>query len=726
MAQELARERPVFLSTLPAGRADRRLALAVVLASAAIFLAAALFAKIPLPQVWAFVPIYESALVVNDLITAVLLFGQYGILPSRSLLVLASGYVFTAFMAVAHALTFPGAFSPTGLLGAGPQSTAWLYMFWHGGFPLFVVGYALLENTGGEGTPNGDPPHSDASAAILSSVVAVFVGACGLTFLATASRALPGIMEGSHYTAAMIAVVSGVWALSLVALGVLWRRRPHSVLDLWLMVVMCAWLFDIALAAVLNAGRFDLGFYAGRIYGLLAASFVLVMLLLENSTLYSAVVEARESERRAAHDTLTKHEKRLRLLHAVDQAIIAQESPQAIAGAAIQPLRELLGVPRAIVNIFDLEAGTVEWLAAAGRHRTHVGPGVRYSIRLMGDVEALKRGQPQVIDTHALPPGPETDALLASGVHVYMVVPMIAGGELFGALSFGGEQAAFPPEQVDIASEAAAQLAIALAQARLLERVTRQAEELELRVRERTSELQAANRELEAFSYSVSHDLRAPLRAIDGFARILEEDYAARLDAEARRLLGAVRAGSRQMGRLIDDLLAFSRYGRQPLKTTAVPLVELVNHTIDELRSGFEGRRIDFSVGELGTAEADPALLKQVLVNLLGNAIKFSRDRDPAVVEIGLTSQAGDAHVYYVKDNGAGFDPRYAHKLFGVFQRLHGSDEFEGTGVGLAIVQRIVVRHGGRVWAESRPGEGATFYFTLGPAAVPAPAAPGG
>lgn len=720
MAQELAQERPVFLSTLPAGPADRRLALAVVLVSVAAFLAVSPFAKSPLSRVWAFIPAYESALVVNDLITAILLFGQYRIVPSRSLLALASGYVFTAFMAVAHVLTFPGAFSPMGLLGAGPQTTAWLYMFWHGGFPLFVVAYALLEGREEAPARTGDPLRSDASAAILSSVVAVFVGAIGLTFIATVNRALPEIMEGNHYTGAMITVVSSVWALSLVALVVLWRRRPHSVLDLWLMVVMCAWLFDIALAAVLNAGRFDLGFYAGRIYGLLAASLVLVVLLLENSKLYSAIVEARHSERRAAQDSLARHAKRLRLLHEIDRAIIAEESPQAIAGAAIQPLRELLGVPRAIVNIFDLKAGTVEWLAAAGRHRTHVGPGVRYSIQLMGDVEALKRGETQVIDTHALPPGPETDALLASGVHAYMVVPMIAGGELSGALSFGGEQAMFPPEQVDIAREAAAQLAIALAQARLLERVTRQAEELDLRVRERTSELQAANRDLEAFSYSVSHDLRAPLRAVDGFARMLEEDYAAQMDMEARRVLSAVRSGSKQMARLIDDLLAFSRYGRRPLKTEPVPLTDLVNRTIDELRPNLEGRKFDLSVGELGTAEADPALLKQVLVNLLGNAVKFTRDRDPAVIEIGLTSHAGDANVYYVKDNGAGFDPRYAHKLFGVFQRLHGADEFEGTGVGLAIVQRIVARHGGRVWAESKPGEGATFYFTLGSGTVPA------
>ena len=511
-------------------------------------------------------------------------------------------------------------------------------------------------------------------------------------------------MQDNHYTAAMIGVVSSIWLLSVVALGALWRRRSHTVLDLWLMVVVCAWIFDVGLSAVLNAGRFDLGFYAGRIYGLMASSLVLLMLLLENGALYGRLV--------AAHD---KHAKRLDILHEIDLAVASAESPEVIAAAAIRPLREVLGVARAVVNLIDLAAGEAEWLAAAGRRRIHVGSGVRFSMQMMGDVDALKRGEPQIVDTRALPPGPEVDALLASGVDLYMVVPMIAGGELIGAISFGGEPGPFPAEQMRIAREVATQLAIAVAQARLYDRVRHHAEELELRVAERTAELETANKELDAFSYSVSHDLRAPLRAVDGYARMLEEDYAGRLDPEGKRLLGVVRASSQQMGRLIDDLLAFSRLGREQLRTRPLQLNELVGQIVDEARRENGDRKIEFIVGDLGAADADPALMKQALANLIGNAIKFTRGKDPAVVEIGTGggANASDAGTYYVKDNGAGFDMKYYDKLFGVFQRLHSHAEYPGTGVGLAIVQRIIHRHGGRIWADSAPGLGSAFYFTL-------------
>ncbi|HEX6996227.1 MAG TPA: ATP-binding protein [Gammaproteobacteria bacterium] len=236
--------------------------------------------------------------------------------------------------------------------------------------------------------------------------------------------------------------------------------------------------------------------------------------------------------------------------------------------------------------------------------------------------------------------------------------------------------------------------------------------ELEQRVAARTAQLEAANKELESFSYSVSHDLRAPLRAIGGFAELLWSDHAADLNAEAQRKLGIIRSEAARMGALIDDLLAFSRLGRQSLQPADLDMAALVDNVFARLRSEAGGDRVELRVGRLPHACGDRALLEQVWVNLLSNAIKFSSKKDQPVVEVGAISEEHE-HVYYVRDNGAGFDPRYQSKLFGVFQRLHDGTEFPGTGVGLALVQRIVLRHGGRVWADGKPGEGATFYFTL-------------
>jgi PAS domain S-box-containing protein len=225
--------------------------------------------------------------------------------------------------------------------------------------------------------------------------------------------------------------------------------------------------------------------------------------------------------------------------------------------------------------------------------------------------------------------------------------------------------------------------------------------------------LEAANKELEAFSYSVSHDLRAPLRAIDGFSRILVEEYAAQLDAQAARYLQKVRDNAQRMGLLIDDLLAFSRLGRQALRIQSVAVAEVVAQALNDLSAEQDSRQIDFVIGDLPVCRADPTLLKQVYINLISNALKYTRKCERARIEIGFRDQDGEP-IYFVKDNGVGFDMQYASKLFGVFQRLHSAQEYEGTGVGLAIVQRIVNRHNGRVWAEGKVDQGATFFFTLG------------
>jgi PAS domain S-box-containing protein len=236
--------------------------------------------------------------------------------------------------------------------------------------------------------------------------------------------------------------------------------------------------------------------------------------------------------------------------------------------------------------------------------------------------------------------------------------------------------------------------------------------ELERRVVERTAQLEAANRELEAFAYSVSHDLRAPLRAMDGFSRILLEDYGPQLVPDAQRYLGMVRDNAWRMSALVQDLLTFSRLGRQELHKQTISPQELVRQVLRDLGTEEGGRQVEMVVDDLPPCRADPALLKQVYANLLSNALKFTREREVARIHVGCLQQDKDV-VYFVQDNGVGFDMRYADKLFGVFQRLHSDKEYEGTGVGLAIVQRIVHRHGGRVWAEAEVDKGVTFYFTL-------------
>jgi signal transduction histidine kinase len=531
----LGPEERVFLISVPARPADRRLALTVVGLSLLVFLLLAPFAPRKLPEVWAFIPVYESALAISDLMTSVILFIQFHILRSRAALVLAAGYLFTAFMIVPHALTFPGVFSPTGLLNAGPQSTAWLYMFWHSAFPLAVIGYTRLRKR--EGVIAAVPTRS--LLPIAFTVVAVLAAATCLTLLATAgSDILPAIMSGNH--TANYPVISVAWILSFSALLLLWFREERSVLDLWLMVVMCAWLFDIGLSAVLNAGRFDLGFYAGRFYGLMAATFVLVVLLFETGALYAELARLFEAEQR---------ERR-------------REAEQ--------------------------------------------------SRRLLETSLALK----------------------------------------------------------------------------------------------------AANQELEAFSYSVAHDLRAPLRAVGGFSEILLEDYGDKLDDEGRQHLHDINESAQTMAHLIDDLLSLARVSRSELHRQRVDLSEIARSVAARLHNSEPERRVEFAIADGLGDEGDTGLLSIAIENLIGNAWKYSSKREKARIEMGMMPPSGRS-VYFVRDNGAGFDMAYYSKLFGVFQRLHSIQEFEGTGIGLATVQRIIRRHGGDIWAEAKVDHGATFFFTL-------------
>jgi PAS domain S-box-containing protein len=428
------------------------------------------------------------------------------------------------------------------------------------------------------------------------------------------------------------------------------------------------------------------------------------------------------TELKQAEAARARYAERLRILHEIDAAIITAEAPVAIAEAALGPLRDLLGVPRAIVNMFDLETGEVEWLAAIGRRRLRTGPGVRFPLALMGDVEALRRGEVQRVDTGRLPPGPEVEALLASGVRVYMVVPMIAAGELIGAVSFGGDPGEFSDEQISIAREAAAQLAIAIAHARLYERVKRQAEDLERRVQERTLELTAANAEADRanqaksdFLSRMSHELRTPLNAILGFGQLLE------MRAEhprERESVEQILKGGRHLLGLINEVLDISRIeaGQLSLSPEPVAVGDAVKRVVDLARPLANERRIELQIDSSAVLDryvlADSQRLQQVLLNLVSNGIKYTQEGGR--VTVACRQSTGDRYRITVTDTGPGIAPALQSRLFTPFDRLGVEPGgVEGTGLGLALSKRLVEAMGGVIGLESGQGRGSAFWVEL-------------
>jgi signal transduction histidine kinase len=524
--------RPQFLSTVSPTAGERRVALWVMLVSLGFFVAAAPFAKVPLAPMAAFLPIYQSALVITDMITAVLLLGQYAMLRSRALLVLAAGYLFGAMMAVAHALSFPGLFAPTGLLGAGPQTTAWLYFLWHGGFPIFVIGYALRKARERE---EAAPSVVNMQTSVLPGVAAAVGAALLLTLLPTAGRDfLPTIMVGNADAPLKAIVAAATWIVGMAALLVLWPHRTRSMLDMWLLVVMVAWSADSALAAVLNHGRYDVGWYAGRIYGLLANSFVLITLLLESNRLYVRLAEANAR------------------------------------------------------------------------------------LRSSGDA-------------------------LATAV----------------------------------------------------------------------SQLETANRDLNRFAGGVAHDLQQPILSITGYAQLVYK-HAAHLMAPAdAQKLQRITHAAQGASRMIDELLQFARLGQKEIEAVPVDLNRVVEHARKALARELESKSVACRVAPLPVVQGDEVLLSLVFVNLLSNGIKYSRTRERPIIEIDCAIEEAGGRVVQIRDNGVGFDMAHATRLFTPFERLHSASEFEGTGMGLANVRRIMERHGGSVRGHSSPGDGATFTLSF-------------
>jgi signal transduction histidine kinase len=333
-----------ILSTMRARPRDWRLPGVIIVLSIIVFMVLAPFATVPLGRVDAFIPAYQSALILCDIITAALLFGQFAITRAAALLALAAGYVFCATMSAVHAATFPGLFAPTGLLGAGLQTTAWLYMFWHAGFPLAAIGYAALKGRAGI--------RARPRVAVAATIVGVLLLTAALTVLATSGESsLPPIMRSATNKSESMIIVGLVWGASVLALFAVLLRRPRTVLDLWLAAVLCSWLCDVALSAVLNARRFDLGFYVGRLFGLMAASGVLILLLLETIGLYTRLARSMESERIEREHRLV--ELRAELFH-VSRLNELGQMISALSHEVTQPLAAISNYVRACQRLLRM------------------------------------------------------------------------------------------------------------------------------------------------------------------------------------------------------------------------------------------------------------------------------------------------------------------------------------------------------------------------------------
>jgi PAS domain S-box-containing protein len=419
------------------------------------------------------------------------------------------------------------------------------------------------------------------------------------------------------------------------------------------------------------------------------------------------------TERKRAEDQLRRSADRLTMLHDMDQAILAAQSPVEIGRAALGRVRRMVPCQRCSVTLFDFVQGQAQLIAgyAGGTHL----PPASMPLSDLAPPEVIRHGSVRHVEdlqTMQDPP-PQVRLLLGEGMRSVLSVPLLVEGEAIGEISLASSTpAAFDAEHRDIALEVATPLAIAIQHARLGEEMSRQQRELERRLAERGATLRATTAELETLLYSVSHDLRAPLRQLIGFSRQLLDESGQRLDPAGLHYAERIHEAADHMATLVEDLIDLSRIGRQDLLRREVKLGTLVEDVVNALPPT-DDRVIDWEVEELPTVQCDPALTKIAVTNLLSNAVKFTRPRPHATIRIRPVEFDGQVGLA-VQDNGVGFKMAYAGKLFGMFQRLHRPDEFEGNGAGLAMVQRIAHKHGGRVWAESEPDAGATFYLTLG------------
>jgi signal transduction histidine kinase len=425
-------------------------------------------------------------------------------------------------------------------------------------------------------------------------------------------------------------------------------------------------------------------------------------------------------------DALERLRRVYSFLNSTHEAIACIKEPEPLFGEACRIAVEAGGFRMAWIGLVDGETGQIRPVAHRGfedgylekisvsangsdsRGRGPTGIAVREgSISICNDFETDPRMEPWRKEA------------LKRGYKSSGAFPLRSGDRVIGALMlYAPEKYWFASEEVELFKSLAENISLAVGAMEKEAELRDYREHLEDLVEERTRHLQLLNDELESFTYSVSHDLRSPLRAIDGFSHMLLSDLGDALDDAGRESFDFIFSSVRRMDDTIDGLLRLARAGRQEIEVSRVDMAALAGSVLEELRPFREERDVEFLIGELPDADCDPALMRQVLSNLLSNALKFTRGEERAVVEVRAETREGET-MYLVRDNGAGFDEKHADRLFKVFQRLHSEQQFEGTGVGLALVDKIIARHGGRVWAEGKPGEGATLYFTLPAGAAP-------
>jgi PAS domain S-box-containing protein len=773
-----------LLSTVEPDNAQKRLAAAVVGVSLAVFLVVAPYAKVELPALWAFLPTYQSAYVVVTLVTAILLIGQFRVQRSWALLILAEAYLFDALMAVVHTLSFPGLFSAAGLLGGGPQTTAWLYFMWHGGFPMFVAGYASL----GEAGPGHPPQAAKAACAIIAATVSVLALVGAMTLLATAGHdLLPPIMHGNLDEPSKVFVASLTWLLSLVALAILWRRRRHSLLDVWLMVVVCVWIFDSALAAVLNHGRFDVGWYAGRIYGLIAGSLVLGMLVLENSALVLQLARLMADEQRQSSARLSESEAINRgviessmdgfwmvdpkgRIKAVNDAYVRRsgysreeilamrvndfdvhEDPEAVAERIAKVTAtgsDLFETHHRAKDgsVWPVEVMATYWPEAGGRYfaflrditeRKRILNALRESetrFRLTFDLAAIGLAHVS-LDGRWLRINPMLCEMLgfsAEELKSARFQDLTHPDDLEADLGYlrqllAGEMGVCTFDKRYVRKDGSilwAHLTVSVAPKgdgaldyfiTVIEDVSaRRRAEDELRTlrleMERLTKFQVASQTVTA----LAHELNQPLNAVSTYAaaalRMLSSD-----DVNADKLRHALQGSAQQAqraGQVVRDLMAYLNQGT--VATEAVDLTELIHRTVGRTTTNYRDRvrfRMEL-VSELPAVSANRLQLEKVLTNLIDNGIEAMRDAGvpdtDIVVTVGSSEDGGMAQVT-VRDTGPGIGGHLMRRIFEPFFTTKPG----GLGMGLAISRAIIEAHGGQLWAESQPGTGAIFHFTL-------------